>query len=131
MTANSLIPSISQPPFLSLALFLIFTLFLPLLALRFPFRSFPSLSASLTLGGSSSCLRTDCLVAAGFWRTNKALVSLVGERVSQFSICNHNVLVLSASEGWSYMPLGKDLQIGFVMLMDERCFLQCFLSTFH
>lgn len=49
---------------------------------------------SLTLGGCSSCLRTDCFVAAGVWGVNETLVSLVGERESQFSICNHDMLVL-------------------------------------
>lgn len=124
MTANSLIISASVPvlpPDSPFHAFSTSSLLLRLLS---------TLSPPFTLGGSSSCLRTDCLVAAGFWRVNKALVSLVGQGESQLSICNHNVLVLPVSEGWSYKPLGKDLQIDFVVLVVERCCLRCFLSTF-
>lgn len=128
MTANSVILcfSASIPVFLSVSHFHTFSTFLKT-SLSFLSLSPPSHSR----GGCSSCLRTDCFVAVGFWRVNKTQVSLVGERESQFSICNQNVLVLSGSEGWTYMPLGKDLQIGFVILMFERCFIQCFLSMFH
>lgn len=110
MTANSGIHSASIPV---LSVFFLFSHLLHFLSWRPP--RYSSCLPPLTLRGCSSCLRTDCFVAVGFWRANKTLVSLVGERESQFSICKCSVLVLSVSKGWSYMPLGKGLQIGFLM----------------
>lgn len=66
----------------------------------------------------------------GFHSLNKALVSLEGQGEGHLGICNHKVLVLSVSKGWCYMPLGKDLQIDFIILVVGRRCLQSFLSTF-
>lgn len=115
---------------------ILFASLLPSLSLVSHFHTFSSLSETLSsplflslslLGAAPAVWEQIALLLLGFGEWTRPWSHLWE---SQLSICNHNVQCLLVSEGWSYMPLGTDLQIGLVILMVERRCLQCFLSAF-